>query len=329
MYIAQPTRYETMQYKRCGKSGLKLSRIALGLWQNFGGVNPLENSREMLWYAFDHGITYFDLANNYGPPYGSAEETFGEIMKDDFRPYRDEMVISSKAGYDMWPGRYGNFGSKKYLIASLDQSLQRMGLDYVDIFYHHRPDPDTPMEETMEALAQMVRQGKALYVGISNYNPEQTKQACDILRGMGIHLLVHQPVYSMFNRWVEDGLYDVLREEGIGSLAFSPRAQGLLTNKYFHGIPQDSRAGGKSIYLNADAVTKEKVEKAKQLDEIAKRRGQSLAQMALSWVLRKEETTSVIIGASRVSQIEDNLKCLECLKFSEEELSMIDQILAK
>lgn len=329
MYIAQPTRYETMQYKRCGKSGLKLSRIALGLWQNFGGVNPLENSREMLWYAFDHGITYFDLANNYGPPYGSAEETFGEIMKDDFRPYRDEMVISSKAGYDMWPGPYGNFGSKKYLIASLDQSLQRMGLDYVDIFYHHRPDPDTPMEETMEALAQMVRQGKALYVGISNYNPEQTKQACDILRGMGIHLLVHQPVYSMFNRWVEDGLYDVLREEGIGSVAFSPLAQGLLTNKYFHGIPQDSRAGGKSIYLNADAVTKEKVEKAKQLDEIAKRRGQSLAQMALSWVLRKEETTSVIIGASRVSQIEDNLKCLECLKFSEEELSMIDQILAK
>lgn len=329
MYIAQPTRYETMQYKRCGKSGLKLSRIALGLWQNFGGVNPLENSREMLWYAFDHGITYFDLANNYGPPYGSAEETFGKIMKDDFRPYRDEMVISSKAGYDMWSGPYGNFGSKKYLIASLDQSLQRMGLDYVDIFYHHRPDPDTPMEETMEALAQMVRQGKALYVGISNYNPEQTKQACDILKGMGIHLLVHQPVYSMFNRWVEDGLYDVLREEGIGSVAFSPLAQGLLTNKYFHGIPQDSRAGGKSIYLNADAVTKEKVEKAKQLDEIAKRRGQSLAQMALSWVLRKEETTSVIIGASRVSQIEDNLKCLECLKFSEEELSMIDQILAK
>lgn len=327
MYIADQARYQEMKYQRCGQSGLKLSRIALGMWHNFGGVNSLENSREMMCYAFDHGITYFDLANNYGPPYGSAEETFGKIMRDDFRPYRDEMVIASKAGYDMWPGPYGNFGSKKYLIASLDQSLKRMGLDYVDIFYHHRPDPDTPMEETMEALAQMVRQGKALYVGISSYNPDQTREACKILKTMGIHLLIHQPCYSMFNRWVEDGLYDVLKEEGIGSAVFSPLAQGLLTSKYFNGIPENSRAGGESIYFNATDVTEERVEKAKRLDEIAKGRGQSLAQMALSWVLRKEETTSVIIGASRTAQIEDNLKCLNHLEFSEEELNQIDRIL--
>lgn len=327
MYIADEKRYDKMKYKRCGKSGILLPRISLGLWQNFGGSNVFENSREMVLGAFDRGITHFDLANNYGPPAGSAEETFGQILAKDLKPYRDELIISSKAGYYMWPGPYGEWGSKKNLVASLDQSLKRMGLEYVDIFYHHRPDPDTPLEETMDALAHIVRQGKALYVGISNYKAEDAKRAIEMLKGMGVHCLIHQPRYSMFDRWVEDGLLDVLDEEGVGAIAFSPLAQGLLTNKYFNGIPSDSRAGGPSVFLRPELVTDEKIEKAKKLNEIAQNRGQSLAQLALSWVLRRKEITSVIIGASRLSQIEDNIGALDNLEFTDEELAAIDSIL--
>ena len=327
MYIANEKRYETMKYKRCGKSGILLPRISLGLWQNFGGSNVFENSREMVLGAFDRGITHFDLANNYGPPAGSAEETFGQILAKDLKPYRDELIISSKAGYYMWPGPYGEWGSKKNLVASLDQSLKRMGLEYVDIFYHHRPDPDTPLEETMDALAHIVRQGKALYVGISNYKAEDAKKAIHILKDMGVHCLIHQPRYSMFDRWVEDGLLDVLDEEGVGAIAFSPLAQGLLTNKYFNGIPSDSRAGGPSVFLRPESVTDEKIEKAKKLNEIAQKRGQSLAQLALSWVLRRKEITSVIIGASRLSQIDDNIGALNNLEFTSDELNAIEEIL--
>lgn len=327
MYIANESRYDTMKYKRCGKSGILLPRISLGLWQNFGGSNVFENSRKMVLGAFDLGITHFDLANNYGPPAGSAEETFGQIMEKDLRPYRDELIISSKAGYYMWPGPYGEWGSKKNLLASLDQSLRRMKLDYVDIFYHHRPDPDTPIEETMDALATAVRQGKALYVGISNYKAEDAKTAIETLKKMGVHCLIHQPSYSMFNRWVEDGLLKVLEETGVGAIAFSPLAQGLLTTKYFSGIPGDSRAGGPSVFLRPESVTPEKVEKAKRLNEIAKLRGQSLPQLALAWILRQEQMTSVIIGASRLEQIEENVRALDHLEFTPEELGQIDSIL--
>lgn len=316
-----------MQYKRCGKSGLLLPRVSLGLWQNFGGTRPFEQSREMVLRAFDSGITHFDLANNYGPPPGSAEETFGRILKNDLGPYRDEIVVSTKAGFYMWPGPYGEWGSKKNLLASLDQSLRRMGLEYVDIFYHHRPDPDTPLEESMEALATAVRQGKALYVGISNYGPKETKEACRILRQMGVRCLIHQANYSMFNRWVEEGLYDVLLEEGVGAIAFCPLAQGLLTNRYFKGIPADSRAGGDSVFLSPEGVTPDKVEKARRLDRIAAGRGQTLAQMALAWVLHREPTAAVLIGASRWPQIEENIGALRNLDFSQEELDQIDQIL--
>ena len=327
MYQAQENRYENIPYNRCGKSGIKLPFLSLGLWHNFGENVPFERAREMVLGAFDLGITHFDLANNYGPPAGSAEKTFGKILKEDLRPYRDELIISSKAGYYMWPGPYGEWGSKKNLLASLDQSLSRMGLEYVDIFYHHRPDPDTPLEESMDALATAVRQGKALYVGISNYSAEDTRRASQILKRMGVHLLIHQPSYSMFNRWIENGLLDVLEEEGVGGIAYSTLAQGLLTDKYFNGIPADSRAAGPSVFLSPDAVTPEKVEKAKRLDEIAKERGQSLSQMALAWNLRHKQMTSLIIGASRLSQIEENVRAKDNLSFSQQELDQIEEIL--
>lgn len=319
-------RYESMKYNRCGRSGLLLPALSLGLWHNFGYADSFENQREMLRFAFDSGITYFDLANNYGPPPGSAEENFGRIFKKDFRPYRDELIISTKAGYYMWEGPYGDRGSKKYLIASLDQSLKRMGLEYVDIFYHHRHDPDTPLEETMEALAQAVRQGKTLYVGISNYGPEETKKAADILRQMGVKLLVHQPKYSMLDRRIEDGLLQVLEGEGVGVVVYSPLAQGLLTNRYLDGIPEDSRTM-KSVFLKKENITEEIINKVRKLNEIAGKRGQSMAQMALSWVLRGGKVTSAIIGASRKEQIADNIKALDNLNFSEEELNEIDDIL--
>jgi len=327
MYSPESTRYDSMQYRRCGKSGLKLPAISLGLWHNFGGYDYFENGRAIVRKCFDLGITHFDLANNYGPPHGSAEENFGKILKADLMEYRDELIISTKAGYGMWPGPYGNWGSRKYLLSSLDQSLKRLGLDYVDIFYHHRPDPETPLEESMDALASVVRQGKALYVGLSNYSAEDTKKASGILKGMGIKCLIHQPKYSMFVRNPEDGLQDVLEEEGMGSIAFSPLAQGLLTSKYFNGIPEDSRAAGKSVSLNPEAVTHEKVEISKKLNEIALERGQSLAQMALVWVLRKSVTTSVIIGASKTTQVEENVKALNNMSFTEDELKIIDEIL--
>lgn len=326
-YQANDRRYDTMKYNRVGKSGLRISAISLGFWHNFGGTNPIENQRALLRKAFDLGITNFDLANNYGPPAGSAEENFGRLFKQDFKPYRDEMVISSKAGYYMWPGPYGDWGSKKYMIASLDQSLMRMGLDYVDIFYSHRPDPNTPLEETMAALDQIVRQGKALYIGISNYNAEQTKEASRILKRLGTPCLIHQPSYSMLNRWIEDGLQDVLDEEGIGCIAFCPLAQGLLTNKYVNGIPADSRAAGASEFLSAANVTKDIIGKVVELDRVASERNQTLAQMALAWVLRKGRVTSALIGASKPSQIEENVKALQNLDFSEEELQTIDRIL--
>jgi L-glyceraldehyde 3-phosphate reductase len=327
LYIPSDSRYNNFNYNRCGRSGLKLPPISLGLWHNFGGIDVFENCRRMIYRAFDLGITHFDLANNYGPPYGSAEETFGHILKKDLKNYRDELVISTKAGWDMWPGPYGNFGSKKYLIASLDQSLERMGLEYVDIFYHHRPDPETPLEETMSALYHIVRSGKALYVGISQYKPEETKKAAGILKGMGIHLLIHQPRYSMFERWVEYGLLNVLEKEGIGSIVFSPLAQGVLTDKYIKGIPLDSRAGKKGTYLKKENITGEVIKKVSKLNTIAKKREQSLAQMAIAWVLRKPAVTSALIGASKVSQIEDAVSALNNLKFSEEELKSIDKIL--
>jgi L-glyceraldehyde 3-phosphate reductase len=327
VYLSAENRYESMKYNRSGRSGLLLPAVSLGLWHNFGGVDTFENGRGLLRKAFDLGITHFDLANNYGPPPGSAEEMFGKILKTDFAPYRDELVISTKAGYTMWPGPYGDWGSRKYLISSLDQSLKRMGLDYVDIFYSHRPDPNTPLEETMAALDSIVRQGKALYVGISNYSAEQTTKAIDILNQLGTPLLIHQPSYSMFNRWIEDGLQDVLEENGVGSIAFSPLAQGLLTNKYLDGIPTDSRAANPTGFLQKDHITQEVVERVQKLNQIAAERGQSLSQMALAWVLRGGRVTSVLIGASKTSQIEENVAVLNNLEFTDEELRMIDDIL--
>ncbi|MEH7156735.1 L-glyceraldehyde 3-phosphate reductase [Neobacillus drentensis] len=327
VYQAAENRYESMKYNRSGRSGLLLPAVSLGLWHNFGGVDTYENGRVMLRRAFDLGITHFDLANNYGPPPGSAEEMFGRILKTDFAPYRDEMIISTKAGYTMWPGPYGDWGSRKYLLSSLDQSLKRMGLDYVDIFYSHRPDPNTPIEETMAALDSVVRQGKALYVGISNYSAEQTAAAIKILNQLGTPLLIHQPKYSMFNRWIEDGLQDVLQENGVGSIAFSPLAQGLLTNKYLTGIPADSRAARPTGFLREEHVTAEVVERVQKLNKMAVERGQSLSQMALAWVLRGGKVTSVLIGASKVSQIEENVAVINNLEFTEEELAMIEDIL--
>ena len=329
MYTAKENRYDKMIYNHCGKSGLKLPALSLGMWHNFGSVNDVENMKKILFTAFDNGITHFDLANNYGPVYGSAEANMGRILKSDLMPYRNEMIISSKAGYDMRKGPYGNGGSRKYLIASLDESLKRMGLDYVDIFYHHRPDPETPLEETMAALDQIVRSGKALYVGISNYNKEQTRKAYEILQEQGTPFVIHQPRYSMLDRWIEeDGLKDFLFENGIGCIAFSPLAQGILTGKYLNGIPKDSRVGsGKSPYLHEKDLSTEKLEKVRRLDEIAKERGQSLTQLALSWILRDGKVTSILIGASRPEQILENIKALENISFTEEELKRIDKIL--
>ena len=321
-------RYDTMRYNRCGRSGLKLPAISLGLWHNFGGVDTFENARAMLLRAFDLGITHFDLANNYGPPPGSAEETLGRVLVKDLGAYRDELVISSKAGYWMWDGPYGEWGSRKYLISSLDQSLKRMGLDYVDIFYHHRPDPDTPLEETMAALDHVVRQGKALYVGISNYPADRTREAARILRELGTPCLIHQPSYSMFNRWVEDGLLDVLAEEGIGCIPFSPLAQGLLTDRYLDGIPGDSRAARPNTFLKPSHVTPDKLDKVRRLNTIAGQRGQTLAQMALAWVLRHPVVTTALIGASSIAQIEANVATVQNLAFSDDELQAIEAILA-
>ena len=326
-YLASETRYNSMTYNRTGNSGLKLPQISLGWWYNFGGRDLLENGRAIARRAFDLGVTHFDLANNYGPPPGSAEENFGTLFKQDFHPYRDELIISTKAGYDMWPGPYGEWGSRKYMLASLDASLKRMGLDYVDIFYSHRPDPDTPFEETMGALDSAVRQGKALYVGISSYNPDQTRRAAQILQQLGTPCLIHQPSYNMFNRWVEDGLLDVLIEEGIGCIAFSPLAQGQLTDRYLKGIPSGARASKtERVWLTPDEV-KENLPKVQKLNELAQQRGQSLAQMAIAWVLRKPAVTSALIGASSVEQLEDNLASLNNLKFSDEELDRIEEIL--
>lgn len=327
MYIADNNRYGEMKYLRCGRSGLKLPRISLGFWHNFGSIDNFENQKRMIFRAFDRGITHFDLANNYGPVYGSAEENFGRIMESDLRPYRDEMIISTKAGYDMWDGPYGRGGSRKYLIASLEQSLKRMKLDYVDIFYHHCPDPETPMEESLGALSDMVKQGKALYIGISSYNVEDTVKAIKILNDNGTPLLIHQPCYNMFNRWIEtDGLLDVLEEHGVGSICFSPLAQGLLTNRYLKGIPADSRAA-RNHFLKSESITPELISKIEKLNEIAKERNQSLAQMALSWILRKDRVTSVVIGASRVEQLENNIDMIKNMEFSEEELSRIEEVL--
>lgn len=316
-----------MQYRRCGRSGLKLPEVSLGLWHNFGHVDVQENCRAMLRLAFDSGITHFDLANNYGPPPGSAEENFGRILRSDFQGYRDEMVISTKAGYHMWEGPYGEWGSKKYLVSSLDQSLRRMGLDYVDIFYSHRPDPDTPLEETMSALDLMVRQGKALYVGISNYRNEEAAEAIRILKQLGTPCLIHQPKYSMFERWIEDGLLDLLEQEGVGCIPFSPLAQGLLTNKYLGGIPADSRAAKPHGFLKESAITEDRLRQLRALNEIALERGQTLAQLALSWILKDPRITTVLIGASRPEQLTDSLKCLENLNFSGDELQSIEVIL--
>ncbi len=323
-YVPSPDRYDRMEYRRSGRSGLKLPAMSLGLWQNFGGSKPLEHSREIVRRAFDLGITHFDLANNYGPPYGSAEETFGTLMEHDLRPYRDELVISTKAGWDMWPGPYGEFGSRKYLLASLDQSLRRMKLDYVDIFYSHRPDLETPLEETMGALDTAVRQGKALYAGISSYSPEMTREAHRILAELGTPLLIHQPSYSMLNRWIEDGLLDVLGELGIGCICFSPLAQGMLTDRYLDGIPEGSRATQHGS-LSPDLLTDQALAKIRALNEIAAGRGQTLAQMALAWTLRDPRMTSTLPGASSLQQLEDNIKALDNLDFSGEELAEIDR----
>ena len=327
MYIANEQRYNTMQYRRCGRSGIRLPLISLGLWHNFGGVDTFENGRAMVRRAFDLGITHFDLANNYGPPPGSAEESFGEMLRLDLKPYRDELIISSKAGWEMWPGPYGNWGSRKYLLASLDQSLKRMGLEYVDIFYSHRPDPETPLEETMCALDQAVRSGKALYAGISSYNAEQTKIAAKILRELGTPCLIHQPKYSLFDRWVEGGLLNVLGDEGIGGIAFCPLAQGLLTDRYLQGIPGDSRASKPHGFLKKNDISEQRLAQVRALGEVAKERGQTLAQMALAWVLRDGRMTSALIGASRVEQIEQNVAALANLAFSADELARIDAIL--
>ena len=326
-YLPSPARYNNMQYRRCGKSGIKLPAISLGLWHNFGHVDVMENFRSILHLAFDSGITHFDLANNYGPPPGSAETNFGKILKEDFAGYRDEMIISSKAGYTMWDGPYGDWGSKKYLVSSLDQSLKRMGLDYVDIFYHHRPDPETPLEETMSALDLIVRQGKALYVGISNYNAEEADKAIAILKQLGTPCLIHQPKYSMFVRDAEQGLLDVLEKDGVGCIPFSPLAQGLLTNKYLHGIPEDSRAAKSTGFLQESQVTDEVIGKIKQLNALAEQRGQTLAQMALAWLLKDNRVTSVLIGASKPAQLADSLKALDNIDFSSEELEKIEVIL--
>src|SRR3990172_8738199 len=328
-YLPNDSRYKTMRYNRCGRSGLKLPAISLGLWHNFGGVDTFSISREMVLRAFDLGITHFDLANNYGPPPGSAEDTFGQIMDKDLKPFRDELVISSKAGYTMWDGPYGDWGSRKYLVSSLDQSLKRMGLDYVDIFYHHRPDPETPLEETMRALDHIVRSGQALYAGISNYPADKTREAARILQELGTPCLIHQPVYNMFNRWVEDGLLKTLKEEGIGCIAFSPLAQGLLTDKYLGGgIPEGSRASKAHGFLKPANITDDKLNKVGKLNEIAKSREQTLAQMALAWILRHDVMTSVLIGASKVEQIEDAVGMLQHLDFSNDELQQIETILS-
>jgi L-glyceraldehyde 3-phosphate reductase len=327
LYIAQDQRYATMHYRRCGKSGLKLPAISLGLWHNFGGVDTFENSRAMVRRAFDLGITHFDLANNYGPPPGSAESTFGEILRLDLKPYRDELIISTKAGYEMWDGPYGDWGSRKYLLASLDQSLKRMGLEYVDIFYSHRPDPETPLEETMSALDQAVRSGKALYAGVSNYDAARTAEAAKILRRLGTPCLIHQPKYSMFERWVEGGLLDVLGAEGIGGIAFCPLAQGLLTDRYLKGIPEDSRASKAHGFLKKHDIHEKRLTQIRALNELAIARGQTLAQMSLAWVLRDERMTSALIGASRVQQIEQNVAALNNPSFAAEELQMIEAVL--
>lgn len=328
-YLPNPDRYKNMSYRRCGKSGLLLSAVSLGLWHNFGANDNLENARAILRLAFDSGITHFDLANNYGSPAGSAEETFGKIFKDDFKSHRDELIISTKAGWGMWEGPYGDWGSKKYLVASLDQSLKRMGLDYVDIYYHHRPDPETPLEETMGALDLIVRQGKALYVGISSYSASETEAAIAVLNRLGTPCLIHQPKYSMFDRWVEGGLLDVLGGKGVGCIPFSPLAQGLLSNKYLNGIPKGSRAASHlgNGAMEEDAITPEKIAKVIKLNEIALNRGQNLAQMALSWILKDGRITSVLIGVSKPEQLSDSLKCLENISFSSDELSAINNIL--
>ncbi len=323
-YLPAADRYERMTYNRCGRSGLLLPAVSLGLWQNFGGDRPLETSRAIVRRAFDLGITHFDLANNYGPPYGSAEETFGALLQKDLAPFRDELVISTKAGYDMWPGPYGDFGSRKYLLASLDQSLERMGLDYVDIFYSHRRDPDMPMEETLGALDTAVRQGKALYAGISSYSPERTTEAAHILRDLGTPLLIHQPSYSMLNRWIERGLLDVLGDAGIGCIVFSPLAQGMLTDRYLGGIPADSRAS-RDGSLSRDMLSEQALEKIRALDALAKSRGQTLAQMALAWTLRDARVTSTLVGASSVAQLEANVGALDRLGFTADELAEIDR----
>ena len=324
MYQPASDRYETMTYQRCGRSGLQLPAVSLGLWHNFGHERPLETQRAIIHRAFDLGVTHFDLANNYGPPYGSAEENFGRILASDLRPFRDELVISTKAGYDMWPGPYGDGGSRKYVLASLDQSLRRLGLEYVDIFYSHRFDPDTPLEETMGALDTAVRQGKALHAGISSYTAEQTREAAAILRSLGTRLLIHQPSYSLLNRWIEPDLLDVLGEEGVGCIAFSPLAQGLLTDRYLDGIPEGSRAA-RGKFLSRDDVTPELLDRIRALNAIAARRGQSLAQLALAWTLRDPRMTSVIVGVSRIEQLEDNLGALARLDFDESELAEIDR----
>lgn len=326
-YQPSKNRYENMEYRRCGNSGLKLSALSLGLWHNFGYNFHFESSRDLIKTAFDNGITHFDLANNYGPPPGSAEECFGKILKLDFKNYRDEMVISSKAGYTMWDGPYGDWGSKKYLVSSLDQSLKRMKLDYVDIFYHHRPDPETPLEETMNTLSLMVQQGKALYVGISNYRPAEAEKAIRILKDNETPCLIHQPKYSMFERWVEDGLLDLLGKEQVGCIPFSPLAQGLLTDKYLNGIPSDSRVATSGIFLKENDITPAKLDKIQALDKMAKERGQKLAQMALAWLLRDVRVTSVLIGSSKPEQILDSIKALENITFSTEELEKINAIL--
>lgn len=327
VYHASPARYESMEYRRCGRSGLKLPAVSLGLWHNFGDTTLLENSRQLLRRAFDLGITHFDLANNYGPPPGSAELNFGRILKEDFLPYRDEMIISSKAGYTMWEGPYGDWGSKKYLVSSLDQSLRRMGLEYVDIFYHHRPDPDTPLEETMAALDLLVRQGKALYIGLSNYPAERARQAFEILKQLGTPCLIHQPKYSMYERGIEDQLLDTLAEHGVGSIAFSPLAGGQLTDRYLNGIPEDSRAASGSRFLNPEQLTEEKLARVRALNALAQQRGQKLSQMALAWVLRGDRVTSVLIGASKTSQIDDAVGMLQNRSFTQQELDDIEKIL--
>lgn len=326
-YIASEQRYEKMEYRRCGNSGILLPMLSLGLWHNFGDRDNQKTARAILNSAFDNGITHFDLANNYGPPFGSAEINFGKIFKEDFAKYRDELLISTKAGWDMWPGPYGNFGSRKYLIASLDQSLKRMGLDYVDIFYHHRPDPDTPLEETMGALDQIVRQGKALYVGVSQYSPEDTRKAATILKELGTPFLIHQPRYNMMDRWVEDGLLDTLEQLGIGSIVFSPLEQGILTSKYLEGIPANSRAAIEGGYLDSSGITPLVLNKVRQLNEIANSRDQTLAQMAVAWLLKDKRITSVLVGVSTVAQLEDNLKAIRNITFSNKELEEIESVL--